>query len=61
MPGLSVERSSTIFGVLAGQVCWVTPIDILYERSLNSYRHSIGEWGLERNQPNLLQGTLEAI
>jgi transcriptional regulator len=38
-----------------------TPIDILYERSLSSYRHSIGEWGLERNQANLLQGTLDLL
>jgi PadR family transcriptional regulator PadR len=39
----------------------ITPIDILYERVLSSYRHSIGAWRVERNQANLLQGTLDLL
>jgi PadR family transcriptional regulator, regulatory protein PadR len=41
--------------------CIVTPIDILYERSLNSWRHSTGAWRVDRNQANLLQGTLDLL
>jgi PadR family transcriptional regulator, regulatory protein PadR len=39
----------------------MTPIDILYERFLSSYRHSIGAWRVERNQASLLQGTLDLL
>src|ERR1700728_2505231 len=39
----------------------ITPIDILYERFLSSYRHSIGARRVERNQANLLQGTLDLL
>jgi hypothetical protein len=31
-----------------------TPIDILYERSINSYRHSVGARRVGRDQANLL-------
>ena len=37
------------------------PIDTVCKHRLFSYRHSIGDQGLERSKANLLQGTLDLL